>query len=276
MVISEKGKSKRAQEVVATVLRASTQSSFYKNHFSNNAVDEASTFTTLPTLNWDTIIQTPYQERLYCTEGHLAYLVKDRGETGMFARTPQDISLEQLHSKATRPLLAFTTLHTTLIWSLWYYSRNILPLAGEENDTLNALAAKRYNIDALVGDTKTIRSLTPFLEKQIALQNLAEVHVIDTTFDIPFMKKHFGMSKVQLHFARPEVGIIANTQLTDHLILSFEATETVYLESSGDDILCTHTHLLPFPLIRYKLPELPFKSIGLEKEGEIASFAYQI
>jgi len=234
---------------------------YYKKHgYEGNQINNFAALKEIPTLNWEEVASVPYLERLYSNDGHITKIADHHTAPGLIARSPKDIEKEPLNASAKRPLVYLENIGDSLQWSLWFYTHNILPLIGDENIAITALAAKKYNIDALVVDSVSLKKQLPELSKHIDLSQIKELHIIDTEFDTAYIDENLSAVDVHLHLTLPESGIIATAQYrpaAEHE-LCFSVVDTVILEKANDGFLLTNLIAVPFPLIRYKV-SLPIK-----------------
>lgn len=198
-------------------------------------------------------MDTPYLRRLYHTRGLFTKVAYDGERPFLIGRRLDDIALESYGGTGTRPLVAFSSGHEGLEKSLWCYSKNILPLVGDDDPDITAMLSARFEADALITDSETLASLLPSLARYYALDRFRSVSVVDTAFNLSLIRRMFRQAAVSLVLGLPETGAIA-CACADALREGrtyFHAAPAVRIERERE-LTFTRDALLPTPLIRYQ------------------------
>ncbi len=237
----------------------SPQSAFYRNHFEKHGF-HPSQFQTLddikkiPILDWETIHATPLLERVYTKEPYLTKIVYKEDKSFLIGRSFSDIALENYGLPCTRPLMLFAASHEGIEKGLWFFEHNILPAINEENIDLTVLIASKYEIDGILGEMELLKKFLPRLQKNgYDLSRISNTGIIDTVFDIPFLKTHFPSKNFKIILGLSESGAFARAcpQSLDNEIIVFHPNETSIIEINKT-ILVTRLLTLPTPIIRYQ------------------------
>ncbi len=243
------------QEIIAS------PSSFYRNHFKKNNysyqhLEDSSDLKKIPRLNWRDIEAVPFLERLYhgADESIFTKIIYREEKIFLWALRRKDAGREPYGVSCERPLLLFRRHHDGVEKGLWFYEHNILPLMKEPNYEIAAMTAKKYGIDAIVGETKELETFLPYLMKEYSSENIKKICIVDTQFDPNFITEHFPQAETIFKLALPETGVIAEAVVSPSKkeIVSFETVPSVIAEIIDEKLIITKTNLLPTPLIRYE------------------------
>lgn len=235
---------------------SSERSDYYKNLYSEISGDHidirsVADIERVPKTNWESIATCPLNERLYIDKKLFVKTVYKDEMPVLFARTTDDIAAEDFGASGERPLVALDSSHESIEKSLWFYENNILPLIRSADLTITAMIAAKYEIDAIVADTKTLAELLPTLKQNYDVSHVHSIVVIDTAFDLLFLKKQFPLATIRLVMALPETGSLA-TQCPESMDKPlFHPNKTTFIEKNAD-LTVSRLIALPTPIIRYE------------------------
>ncbi|MDP3726112.1 MAG: hypothetical protein Q8R36_02855 [bacterium] len=249
---------KRLKQLLTTVYD-SPLSAFYRNHFKKHNFSPVqfqtlSDIEKIPILNWKLLSTTPLLERIYTKEPYLTKIIYKNDRSFLVGRTLADIALEDYGLSCTRPLMLFSTSHEGVEKGLWFFEHNILPAINEENLELTAMIAAKYEIDGIVAEMELLKQFLPRLQKNgYNFSRISNIKIIDTSFDISFLKTHFPSKNFKIILGLPETGAFAKAcpKSFDHEIIVFHPNEMSILEFN-ETILVTRLLTLPTPIIRYQ------------------------
>ena len=255
-----KGKKHEKLSDLLQEIITSPQSHFYHDHFKKHGIKSTNTrwfknITDIPLLTWDDIAQYPFKKRLY-KDGQLLVKIVYRNEVPLLvARSRSDIALENYGSIPKRPLVWFNNSHDSIEKSMWLYERNSLPLINMTNASITALLAKKYKIDGLLAGNDVLPDAVSSLQKVYSTTHIKKLSVIDTRFDLSFIKSNFSHAHLEIILGLPEVGSIATackeslSQDTPSLVFH---PDTTCIVEPKEFLIVTKLMLLPTPLIRYQ------------------------
>lgn len=213
-------------------------------------------FNELPHVTTDELIGMPTEERTYIRINNVAKIIHTYSKPFIIEWNQDSLRAEYYGDTGTvRPLVLLNNGHEALEKSMWFYTRNVLPLIGEiRNLPVAAYAASKYQVDAIVTDESIIQPFVPILAEQYALERIRSLTLMGSSFNdgvLPFILEKFGDCRLLL--ALPEVGSIAEScpesLHTDKLV--FHPVENCVTEFSGTSLVVTKTVLLPTPIIKY-------------------------
>jgi hypothetical protein len=235
--------------------RESFPSSFYGRFYAKKkyvpllSYDEKA-LQTIPRLTWNDIAETPLKDRLYATgENILTKIISRESRGALWAQKREEVEKEPYGMGCKRPLLLFRHSHECTEKGLWFYGKNILPLAKEPNLDITILAAKKYEIDGIVGETSEIATLVPHLQKVYPLERIRFISVLDERFEPSLLRNIFPNAIVEYRLALPETGVIAVGKETPARDLEFSPLPHVLIQIEEGELIATKLRDT-FPLIR--------------------------
>ncbi len=249
---------KKEIEQFAHKVADSKDSDFYYNHFTKKKGSEhvPKSLEHIPYMTFDVLTETPLERRLYKDIRMMGKLVYRDKKVLLMTRTMEDIEKESYGVLCKRPLVLFKNRHEGIEKSIWFYEKNILPLISETNHTITSTLAAQYKIDAILGDTESIVRCTPILEKQYGVDEIQHIGIVDTYFNLSFLRTHFPHATLKCTLALPEVGTIGHMCRKSYLDVDtrpvFHPDPLSYVEIIDGEIVISRLVDLPTPIIRYR------------------------
>jgi hypothetical protein len=201
----------------------------------------------LPCVARRDFLATPLSHRRYEEGKSLVKLVHT--DSGVFAaeHLVADIAREPFGEKAKRPFVYFSNPHETVEKGLWCYENGMTRLIGEKTPEIAEMMARKFEIDAVITDTATLRSLLPFLSS--LKRQLTFISVIDSRFDpMLFVETEKVVASVRLVLALPETGAIAHS---DPRAYPHFVPTNAHVEGSDGTLVVTKLQRLMTPIIKF-------------------------
>lgn len=238
-----------------TFISESKKSDFYKKKFLNsgyiyNDFNDFEDLHKIPLLTWEEISAYPFLKRNYLSESMFIKVVHKGDESYLIGRTITDIKNEEYGIPCERPLALFKYCYEGIEKGLWFYEHNILPMINEDNLEITSMMASKYKIDGIVAEMDILKSFTTILKKRYDLNHITHIRIIDTYFDMPFMKKNFPNTNVQYTLGAPEVGGVASLCPDSDDV--FHEHKNTFAENIKGELVVTKSFKMPTPLMRYK------------------------
>lgn len=241
------------------VISNSRESNFYKKLWVDMPLKNVENdFKYLPIISIKDIINCKLDDRLYIKNGLFVKIIYHDNVPYLLAKTKSDISKEDYgRILYKRPLVIFENTHESIEKGLWHHDKNTLPLIAEDNLDLTLMIAGRYEIDSIVGDTKSIRKLLSSEHHHFDYKKIANITTIDTRFGADFteaLNSFFPFAKIQIILALPETGSLSRAcnKQKDKTVMFHPSENTLIETDKGGFLIATRLVLLPTPIIKYK------------------------
>ena len=236
----------------------SKESSFYKSVWGNvNPKDGRIDYYSLPTIDVKHIIQHEFDKRLYVKNGLFVKVVYGNDIPFLIAVTKDSIGQESYGGiLCQRPLVSFENSHESIEKGLWFYGKNIMPLAAEDNLYITLMVAERYGVDSIVGDTESIKKLLSKAERYIDGKKIISIALVDFCFDADCngsLRKYFPNAKITLVFSLSETGSLGLACEEKADGQTFHPSENTLIETDEHGYLvATQLIMRPTPIIKYR------------------------
>lgn len=202
----------------------------------------------LPLITRKDFLATPLSKRRYKDDKALVKIVHTQNGPFLSEWAFVDIAKEPWGIVTDRPFVYMTDPHSAVEKSMWCYEQNRVPLIGEKNPDIAAIAAKKYQVDSLIADPVSVMKLLPYLQSRA--QKLKSLTLIVESFSPQeLMPLAAYADDVRLVLALPETGALGVAALSESPV--FLLPDNCIAESVGGALVFTKTTLLVTPVIRY-------------------------
>lgn len=216
--------------------------------FYRAAWGDASVFGSLPAVSRADMAATALGRRQYKEGGEMTKIIRTPDYSFLSMWSVSDIGAEPYGVASSRPMSYFADPGEAIEKSIWCYERNMVPLIGEQNPYVALLAARAYDIDSLIADTESVRTLMPYLEAR--KKPLTCISVVGQDFSPAMLSSLTSYAqRVRFVLALPETGAFAES--TPEIYPTFSVLPNCVLEEKDGLVLTKVAHLVT-PIIRYK------------------------
>lgn len=227
-------------------VRESPFSDFYRARWGS-----ARNFEDLPLIGPADLFAVPLQKRRYKDEKALVKIVRSSAGAFLSEWALEDIAAERYGVEGQRPLVLFADRHDAIEKSLWFYERNVLPLAAEsQNLPISAFAAHRYKIDAILADEQVFGPFLAEYDRAHGPLAVPALTLLGKRFaDAAAVRARFPSARFVL--ALSEAGAFAEACPKNERLV-FHADHDSSIEMAEGEMIVTRWRFLPTPVIRYK------------------------